>query len=99
MRRRSLALLAASLLLGAIGCTIVVPLESARWQPAGPRRYTLAGARHRAEVYHAGPVIGWAWRVEELATGETVDASVGRGGTEARAKGQAELALRRAESS
>lgn len=98
MRRRSLALLAASLLLGAIGCTIVVPLESPQWRPAGPRRYTLAGVRHRAEVWHAGPVIGWAWRVVELSTGETVDASTGRGGTESRAKAQAEMALRRAES-
>lgn len=96
MRRLFLASLLGAAL---AGCTLVIPLESARWQPAGPRRYTLAGVRHRAEVYHAGPVVGWAWRVEELATGETVEASTGRGGSEARAKGQAEMALRRAESS
>jgi hypothetical protein len=93
MRRLFLSALVSALV---AGCTAVIPLESPRWTPAGPRRYTLAGSRHRAEVWHAGPVVGWAWRVVDDA-GRTVDASTGRGGTEARAKGQAEVALRRAE--
>jgi hypothetical protein len=93
MRRLFLASLCG---LALAGCTIVIPLES-RWQPAGPRRYTLAGVRHRAEVWHAGPIVGWTWRVVRIDTGAVVEAGTGRGGSEDRAKGQAEMALGRAE--
>lgn len=95
MRRLFLASIAGLFL---AGCTIVVPLEDTAWTPAGPRRYVLRRGTLQAEVYHAGPIAGWAWRVVDPRTGAIVDAERGRGAaTVERAKERAEAALARAQ--